>query len=196
MDAEWQEFCSAVAAEDDARSEAATLQLRPAHQQQLFALVATGGEQRWWAIRALAAIGNADAMPIVAAALDDTDNMTRAAAALALGHLAHRYPDQSAPFLPALGKHYADDDGFVRQQAVEGMALAGIASLPLLEALISPANDEVVRVRAAATLRLMRDKRCAGLLFRLLNDDNHLVHTYAYESLEDLGMLDNLLLAR
>jgi len=201
LDAEWQEFTSAIAAGDDARSETAALRLHPAHQGELLALMEAGGEQRWWAVRTLAAVGDATAMPAVAAALDDADNMTRAAAALALGHLASRFPDESAPFLPALGARFADDDGFVRQQAVEGMALAGPTALPLLESLITPTNgdppnDEVVRVRAAATLRLMRDKRCAGLLFRLLNDSNHLVHTYAYEALEDLGLLDNLLLAR
>lgn len=194
MDNLWQEFIKAVAAGNDADTESAALQLHNRHQPLLLALAKGDGDTRWWAIRSLARVGDGNAVPVVAAALSDTDAMTRAVAALALGHLANRFAPETAPFLPALGERLADDDGFVRQQAVEGMALAGAAALPLLETLIAPNQDQVVRVRAAATLRHMRDVRTAGLLFRLLNDSNHLVHTYAYEALEDLGLLDNLLL--
>lgn len=196
MDADWQAFAEAIVRNDDDATEAAVQRLTPQHQPLLLQLAEEGGDARWWAIRALANVGDAAALPVIGDALRAADTMTRAAAALALGTVAGRNPAASASSLSLLAEHFTDADGFVRQQAVEGMALAGVAGLPLLETLIAPSQHEVVRVRAASCLRNMHDKRCAKLLFRLLNDSNHLVHTYAYEALDDLGLLDNVLLAR
>lgn len=191
----WQEFVAAIASGKDEYTEQACARLTPWHQSRLLALLDDGDDARWWAVRSLAAVGDAATIAPIAAALEDRDASTRAAAALALGHLAQRHPEAATAVLAALGQRFADSDGFVRQQAVEGMAMAGINALPVLEQLLDVGNPAAVRVRAAAALRHMRDPRCARLLFPLLNDDNHLVHTYAYEALEDLGMLDNVLLA-
>ena len=35
--------------------------------------------------------------------------------------------------------------------------------------------------------------RSAGVLFRYLNDSNYLVRTYAYEGLDEMGLLDNVI---
>lgn len=190
----WEEFLGAIAKGDDTETEAAAALLDASYEQALIALAAAGGEGRWWAVRTLARVGGVESVPALLAALEDGDPSTRAAAALAIGHLVQREPTAASALLP-LAKHFADPDGFVRQQAVEGMALAGEVALPTLRDALAQENDPVMRVRATAALRLMRQPFTAALLFPLLNDSNHLVHTLAHEALDDMGMLDNLLLA-
>lgn len=191
---EWEAFLAAIASGDDEATERVAALLEASHEDALIALAAEAGEGRWWAVRTLARIGSTESLPALLAALEDVDASTRAAAALAIGYLVQREP-QAATALEKVAQHFTDADGFVRQQAVEGMALAGEVALPTLAAALAPHNDPVMRVRATAALRLMRQPFTARLLFPLLNDSNHLVHTLAYEALDDLGMLDNLLLS-
>ncbi len=190
----WDGFLAAITTGDDANTERAAALLDASHENALIALAAEPGEERWWAVRTLAQVGTIKSLSALLVALEDADPSTRAAAALAIGHLVQREPG-AASALDNVAQHFIDSDGFVRQQAVDGMALAGEAALPALAAALSPQNDPVMRVRATAALRLMRQPFTAGLLFPLLNDSNHLVHTLAYEALDDLGMLDNLLLS-
>lgn len=191
----WDGFLAAIGAGDDEATERAASLLDARHEHALIVLAAEPGEGRWWAVRTLARTGSIASMPALLHALDDADPSTRAAAALAIGHLVQREPD-AATALEKVAQHFTDADGFVRQQAVDGMALAGEAAMPVLATALSPQNDPVMRVRATAALRLMRQPYTARLLFPLLNDSNHLVHTLAYEALDDLGMLDNLLLSQ
>lgn len=189
-------FIAAIHTGEDEATERASLALMPEDEAALIALAQEGGEAQWWAIRALARIGSATSAPTLAAALHDADAATRAAAALALGHLGAREPAAVTPWLGALTALFADADGFVRQQAVEGVALCGDVTLPTLDAILRESLSQPARVRAAAALRAMHTLAAAPLLFRILNDSNHLVHTYAYEALDDLGLLDNLLLTK
>jgi HEAT repeat protein len=55
-------------------------------------------------------------------------------------------------------------------------------------------THEGARTRAAYALRKIASPAAAASLFRCLNDPNYMVHTYAYEGLDELGLLDNLLL--
>jgi HEAT repeat protein len=192
---QFETFLRAVAAGDDQRSEAAVLELGRADEAALIELAQLDfGDARWWAVRALAEVGGTGAAPVVAAALTDNDPALRAAAALALGHLGAREPDAVAAVLPLLAVHLADDDGFVRKAAMDGFALCGPAALPALADVLYNSAHEGARTRAAGALRAVHSMEAAPLLFHFLNDHNHLVHTYCYEALDDLGLLENMLL--
>lgn len=188
-------FLAAVEARDDAQSEAAALALGPADESALI-VYARGGdaELRWWSVRALAHVGGPEAAPVVCEALDSSDPALRAAAALALGHMGARNPDAVTAQLPALARHLADDDGFVRRAAVDGLALCGVAALPVIADVLINGTHEGARTRAASALRAIHSEAAVPLLFRFLNDHNHLVHTYCYEALDDMGMLEYMLL--
>lgn len=45
-----------------------------------------------------------------------------------------------------------------------------------------------------AALRKSATLAAAGVMFQYLNDENYLVRTYAYEGLDEMGLLENLLL--
>lgn len=188
-------FLAAVQTGDDAQSEAAALALGAADEAALIILAQhESGDLRWWAVRALAHAGTADAGPVVAAALAAEDPALRAAAALALGYLGARNPEDVAPQLTILANHLADDDGFVRRAAVDGLALCGPVALPALADVLFHSDHEGARTRASAALRALRSPEAAPLLFHFLNDHNHLVRTYCYEALDDLGLLEDVLL--
>lgn len=195
-DSAWETFAACVDAGDDAATEAAVAALSAQHEAALLHWCQAGSppDRRWWAVRALAAVGGDAAPAVVAQAFAAPDPSLRAAAALALGHLAARAPRAVEEKLPALARLLEDDDGFVRQAAVDGFALAGDLSLPTLAVLLLQDGHEAARTRAASALRRVRSLKAAPLLFRCLNDHNHLVHSYCHEALDEMGLLDNLLL--
>jgi HEAT repeat protein len=173
------EECDAVAHAIAAASEALSLA------QTL--LMATDANERWWAVRCLAASGRSDAVPSLVQALGDPDDTVRCAAALALGQL------RCTAAIPELVSSLSDDSGWVRKFAADGLALIGEAAVPALAEALE--DDRVgVRVRAAYALGKVRSMQAATPLFRALNDSSHLVHTYAYQALDDMGLLDTLLL--
>lgn len=188
-------FLAAVDAGVDEATETLVPSLGPADETALVTIAAQQtGDRRWWAVRALAAVGTAPAADALAAATRDPDAAVRAVAALGMGHLHARAPQAVAAQLPGLAPLLQDPDGFVRQAAVDGFALCGPDALPTLAAVLFESDHQGARTRAAAALRAMRNMQAAPLLFRILNDSNHLVHTFAHEALDDLGLLDNLLL--
>lgn len=188
---------SAIAADDDEAADAAVEALTQQGPEACQALVELYGspdpDQRWWAVRGLAALAEAQdacrelAIPALAEAMTDADEAVRCAAALALGQL------QAASAIPALVLLLADPSGWVRGAAADALALMGEMALPALgEAMQDP--REGVRVRAAYALRKICSPKSARWLFPALNDPNPLVHTYAYETLDQLGLLNNILL--
>jgi HEAT repeat protein len=42
-------------------------------------------------------------------------------------------------------------------------------------------------------LRKIATLKAAAILYALLNDENHLVRSYAYEGLDEMGLLENVL---
>ena len=50
-----------------------------------------------------------------------------------------------------------------------------------------------IRDSAAGALRKIATMKAAGVLYALLNDPNHLVRAYAYEGLDDMGLLETVL---
>ncbi|HRJ40652.1 MAG: HEAT repeat domain-containing protein [Caldilineaceae bacterium] len=191
----WERFYAAVASGDDEQAEALIPLLSPSDEPRLLGIVLRGGESRWWGVRGLAAVGRSAAISAVVACLQDPDAAVRAGAALALGQLFSRQPEETAPFLPFLAPLLADDDGLVRQTAGDSLAQCGDAAVDTLaDALNSP--HEGVRVRAAAALHRIGSMATAAPLYHHLEDPNPLVRHYAFETLDKLGLLTNVLLMR
>ncbi len=113
---------------------------------------------------------------------------------MSVSYLNQRQPQAMQPLLPQVARLLADDDGFVRQAAADSLAQCGDAAVPALATVIFQCKHEGARTRAAGALRKIASMKAAGVLFRCLNDHNHLVHTYAYEALDEMGLLENVLL--
>lgn len=191
-----QPLLTAIRAGDDDAAEAAVAQLRTAADVALplLADLSTTGDddQRWWGVRAVAGLAEEEpslreqAIPLLLAALHDPDDSIRCVAALGLGQA------QAASAIPALALLLADPSGWVRGAAANALALIGEPAVPTLgEALQDP--REGVRVRAAYALHRIKSVPSARWLFPALNDPNHIVHTYAYETLEEMGLLTTVL---
>lgn len=189
------DLVAALAADDDNAAEAAVISLpaEPATVQALIALAGQGDENaRWWAVRGLAHLAgygeshHAAILPVLLQAVADGDEALRCAAALALGEL------RSNAGVPALLALLADNSGWVRSAAANALALVGEPAVPALgEALQDP--REGVRVRAAFALHRIKSMASARWLFPALSDNNPIVHTYAYETLNELGLLNTVL---
>ena len=187
---------SAIAASDDEAAEVAVAGLSALNGAALPLLMtlsnAEDDNQRWWGVRAVAELAEEhaeareQAIPVLLHALNDSEDSIRCVAALALGQM------QAASAIPALTLLLADPSGWVRGAAADALALIGEPAVPALgEALQDP--REGVRVRAAYALRRIKSAKSARWLFPALNDPNHIVHTYAYETLDELGMLNTVL---
>jgi len=186
---------SAIAANDDQRAETLVLQLTADAEPALRQLWQVGTlDQRWWAIRALAHCGTAQAVPTLVAALADADATLRTVAALALGTLYPRLGDTIAPHLTELAARLADPDGMVRQTAADALVQCGDGAIAALVNVLRASDQEGVRSRAAYALRKIGTPATAPALLRCLNDPNYLVHTYAYEALDEMGLLETWLM--
>lgn len=191
----WERFRAAVAAQDDEKAEALVALLTPADAPALLALAEGEEDSRWWAIRGLAAVGGAESIAPVADALEADDPTLRATAALALAALFERHPQVVEPLLSRLVPLLHDDDGLVRQSAADALAQCGDPAVDALAvALDSP--HEGVRVRAATALHRIGTMKAAPPLYHHLEDPNPLVRHYAYETLDRLGLLTNVLLRK
>jgi HEAT repeat protein len=191
----WERFRAAVAAGDDERAESLVSLLTSTDAAHLFGLIENGSDSRWWGLRGLAAVGDAGAIPLIVPFLADDDPALRSVAAMALAELHQRYPEAVQPFLPRLSELLADDDGLVRQTAANSLAQCGDAAVDALaDALNSP--HEGVRVRAAAALQRIGTMKTATPLYHHLEDANPLVRHYAFETLDKLGLLTNVLLKK
>jgi HEAT repeat protein len=126
--------------------------------------------------------------------LTGEDVALRVVAAMSLGVLAPRLGEAFTPHLPELATRLADEEGAVRQAAADALVQCGnVAIAPLIEVLRF-SQHEGARSRAAYTLRKIGTPATVPALFRCLNDPNYLVHTYAYEALDEMGLLETQLL--
>ena len=184
----------AIAADDDECAEARVLQLTSAEEPALGELLQRGNaDQRWWAARALAHCGTEQTLPILLATLADEDATLRVVAVLALAAIHDRLPAVVAPHLPQIAARLADEDGTVRQAAVDALIQCGDAAIEALLTVLRFSDHEGARSRAAAALRKISTPATVPALFRCLNDPNYLVHTYAYEALDEMGLLETQL---
>lgn len=189
-----QEWLAAVARQDDDEAERLAVQLAPGDEAALLALtISADSNERWWAVRGLALVGGEPCLQTLAARLQDSEPDVRAAAALALSHLHARYPAAVTPFLDAVAGLLEDEVGYVRQAAADSLALCGDDGVPPLGSVLRYSTHQGARTRAAAALRKIATMKAAAILYALLNDQNHLVRSYAYEGLDEMGLLENVL---
>lgn len=201
-----QALLDAIDAGDDAQTE----RVARAFATQPFVLPAlrpllgdASADRRWWAVRTLALIGGEDAERLLIERLNDEDEPTRCAAALALGQL------RSEDAIPHLLAALRDESGWMRDSAADALSMIGDAALPGLVEAMSDTRDPI-RVRATrATCRITGpalkgktlnefDKKYYGALTALytaLNDPNRLVRTNAYDTLNGLGLFDEVHIA-
>lgn len=190
----YQTWLAAVRAGDDDRAEALVNRLASADGPALLVQLASNdADDRWWAVRGLAMHGPPAAAQPIAAACNDPDPSVRAAAAMALAVLAQRHPAAVEPHLGDLAARLADYDGLVRQAGADALARCGEMALPVLADVLQ-FGPQAARTRAAYALRKMGSRDAAALLYPLLDDPNPLIRTYAYEGLDDLGLLETVLL--
>lgn len=186
-------FLEALRENRDESIEAAVAALTVADEADLLALAGSDElDQRWWAIRALAHVGGKHATPLLVRAVQDDDAGCRAAASLALGHIYMRDPDAVCAAIPQLTLLLSDEEGFVRQVAADALSMCGDdAVVPLTEVLRR--EHDGARTRAAIALGKIGTMKAAAVLYQHLNDPNYLVRTYAYEALDEMGLLENML---
>lgn len=194
-----EQFLRVIATDDDDATEEIVCLLRPDDQEWLLELAHTDdSDQRWWAIRALALCGSIDCLPVMTDLLDDTDAGVRAATLLALAHLHDRLPSGALePALAPMANCLTDDEGYVRQAATDALALCGddaVDTLADVLANVQGDEHEGARTRATASLRKIASMKAAAILYQHLNDPNYLVRLYAYEALDEMGLLENQLL--
>jgi HEAT repeat protein len=151
------------------------------------------GEERWWAVRGLALVGGVESIVSLAERLRDGQPNVRAAAALALAHLHSRSPEAVVEQLDTVAELLYDEEGYVRQAAADSLALCGDDGVPALGRVLRASRHQGARTRAAGALRKIATIKAAAILYALLNDENHLVRSYAYEGLDEMGLLENVL---
>ena len=151
-------------------------------------LLASESDRRWWAVRVIAASGHADGVPALAQMLNDPNDAVRCAAALALGQLGTEAA--IGPLVALLG----DGSGWVRRSAADALAMIGVPAVPALARALQDPQDGI-RVRAAYALSRIRTPQTAAPLLQALDDPNYLVHRFAHEAAEDMGLLDLILVA-
>lgn len=137
-------------------------------------------DDRWWAVRALAAspLTRTDyLLPL----LNDSAPQVRAAAVLALSE----HPNEDA--VPALIKSLADEDSLTAGLA--GNALVKIGSLSVA-GLLEVMKEAPLRVRILALKALaeIRDHRAIPILMKSMNEESAVLQYWAQEGLERLGL--------
>ena len=189
------QFLTAVSAQDDDAAEAVVAALTLSDEPALLQLLGReDADVQWWAVRALGACGGVASIAPLLTALESPSAALRSVTVMALGRLAERQPDAMMPHLQRLTTLFADRDGLVRQVAADALAQCGTRAIPVLVEVLRFGADQGARSRAAYALGKIGTLDAAPALFRCLNDPNYLVHTYAYEALDALGLLENLLL--
>jgi HEAT repeat protein len=201
-----QALLDAIAAEDDEQAE---------HVVEAFAVLPgvlpavrpllgdPDANRRWWAVRSLALISGDEAKRLLAEHLSDSDEPTRCAAALGLGQL------RSEPAIPQLLTALTDPSGWVRDSSADALSMIGVPALPGLVETMDDTRDGV-RVRASRAIGRIVGPALAGktlneygrefipaltVLYTALNDPNRLVRANAYDTLNGLGLFDQVYIA-
>ena len=189
-----QELLAAVARQEDEEAERLAQLLTAADEPALVELLTrTNADERWWAVRGLALVGSQNSIPLLARRLHDEDATVRAAAALALAQLHVRFGAEVFGQLDTVAGLLGDEEGYVRQTAADCLAQCGDDAVPALGQVLRTSDHQGARTRAASALRKIATLKSAAILYALLNDDNHLVRSYAYEGLDEMGLLENVL---
>jgi len=180
-----QVFLDRIAAGDDARTEEAALalgRLDDAALPPLRNLLADADpDRRWWAARALAAVGIPAARELLVAALSDPDADVRTCAAQGLGEL------QAAEAVEGLVCCLADLNPFVSRIAADALGRIGAPAVPSLIAALQE-GEVLARIGAARALSVIQPEEAIPALCAALDDPSAVVTYYAEEALERMGV--------
>jgi HEAT repeat protein len=137
-------------------------------------------DQRWWAVRAMAASPHTrteDLLPL----LSDSAPQVRAATALAIS----LHPDQTA--VSALIRALADEDPMTAGLAGNALVKIGSSAVENLLAAWDDAPSNV-RILVLRTLAEIRDHRAIPLLMKSMNEESAVLQYWAQAGLERLGL--------
>ncbi|MGD8968797.1 MAG: HEAT repeat domain-containing protein [Anaerolineae bacterium] len=180
-----QAFLDAVAAGDDVQTEESAIALSEMEDEAIPALRDALADldpgRRWWAVRALAAVGTDAAIRLLITALEDVDADVRACAVVALAKLK---PEEAIEPLVA---RLSDRSAYVGRLTADGLAQFG---QPAVNALIGALEDgdTAARAGAARALTAIQPEEAIPALYRALDDPSALVSYYADEALERMGV--------
>lgn len=170
---------------EDERAERAALQARALGEAAILALgqlaQAPNPEGRWWAARALAETGGAEAVDLLLPLLQDEDLSVRQCAILSLGALA----DPRAA--PPLTEKLEDPDSLSRRLAGDALVAIGEAAVPDLLGAFERA-PQAARRESVRALALIADRRAIPALFAALDDPSAWIEHWASEGLERMGV--------
>ena len=180
-----QAFLDAVIAGDDVQTEESATALSELGEKAIPTLRDALGhldpDRRWWAVRALAAVGTDAAVRLLITSLEDVDADVRACAVVALSKLR---PEEAVERLIA---RLSDRSAYVARLTADGLGQFGqSAAAALIGALEN--GDTAVRVGAARALSAIQAKEAIPALYRALDDPSALVTYYADEALERMGV--------
>lgn len=178
-------FLDSVAAGDDARSEKSALALGREGDAVLplvrDLLADTDPDRRWWATRAMAAIGTQAARKQVIIALTDPDPNVRACAAQGLGDL------KAEEAVAGLVRCLADSSPLVSRIAADSLARIGPPAVPSLIVALQ-VKETPVRAGAARALSIIQPEEAVPALCAALDDPSAIVTHYAEQALERMGV--------
>ncbi len=136
--------------------------------------------ERWWAVRTLAAMSE-PRIDLLTEALADQSSEVRAAAALAL------VPHPSERAIPSLVRALADEDSLVSTLSINALVKIGAACVPwLLEAF--PKADRRRRIQIMRALAALKDPRSIEIMLHGTEDESAMVNYWAREGLDSLGV--------
>lgn len=169
---------------DESRAEAAAASLAQSGDPALSALASLlnspEADHRWWAVRTLAQM-RASPLEWLIAALNDQAAEVREAAALALS--AH--PAKEAA--PALVRALSDEDAMVGTLAANALIAIGQPAVPILLDSFADAPQRG-RIHALRALAEIGDHRAIPLMMKAMGEDSAILHYWANEGLERLGL--------
>lgn len=169
---------------DEVRAENAASQLAQLGSSALPALdsmlESSNADHRWWAVRALAQMPEADSSCFLEA-LTDVSSEVRQAAALALA--AH--PAESAA--PILIRALSDEDTMVQTLAANALCRTGKTVVPILIGGF-PAASPSVKIHMMRILAELRDPRAIPVMMKAMDDDSAILHHWCELGLQQLGL--------
>jgi HEAT repeat protein len=145
-------------------------------------LRAPDAEHRWWAVRALAALGSPPAVSLLIQALADPDPDARVCAALGLGEL------KAAEAIAPLCNLLADDSAYVGRIVGNALIQIGPPAIPALIQTLGGSPSPAARAGAARALVPLESHDAIPALFAALDDDSALATHYAERALERMGV--------
>ncbi len=169
---------------DDERAESAAMALASAGEAALPALVAllasNEADERWWAVRTLAAMPEPK-IDLLANALRDGAAEVRAAAALGLA----THP--AVEVVPDLVRGLEDDDSLVSALCADALVSVGAPCVAaLLEAFAE--SGQRGRIQIMRALAAIKDPTAIGVMLKATEDASAMLNYWAREGLEALGL--------